>query len=71
MTDCIPLGDLVARFEDGISLSAYDRIGRLIRKHGPLATLELILGNDADENQRTLHKVLLIAEKTGKHLKSH
>ncbi len=37
----IALGKIVTLFEDGISLSSYQCIGRLINQYGPLTKIEL------------------------------
>ena len=43
--ETIKLGQWARYFPDGISLSAYNRIGRLIKSRGPLVKIKIIKGD--------------------------
>lgn len=52
------LGKIVGVFQDGVSLAAYLKIGRLIRKFGPKFKVEFVPSGDTDIDHPALQKAL-------------
>lgn len=59
----IKLGEVSNRFDGRLTKTAYLVLGKLILKHGPLASIEIPLSNDADEQTDNVHKAIVKADR--------
>jgi len=64
----IQLGNIANRFDGQLSLGAYLMLGKLVTKHGPLATIEYTQSQDTDQQVNYIHEAIAKANRSDKHV---
>jgi hypothetical protein len=65
----VQLGQVANTYDDGMSLANYQRLTRLIHRHGPLKKIGLAIVGDCVHDQPALSAALRRAEDDGNNLR--